>query len=321
MREEPQSQPHLEKSASINLDELATKVATATVTAIAPFLARAADQQPSASAPSRDPSTSTAQPLPEHQLPLSGNTLLDTPGVASHNLPQVPIVNTKMKRDILAGKNVNMASLLSPHISDQAGRELVVGEVSIALKSQDQRLQRNLSIQEFIQAFNIYKSVMCEIYPNRRQELDTYLTTIITMTSQFPGPGFYEYHKQFAARASQFLEQGVKVDWAIRDEYLFVTIFTGKRAQQCAVCGGGSHSSGFCPMHTTELNARQKEMKPTHGADIRGRRVLHMNGKQICNNYNGQRGCTSPLCQRLHVCLECKKPHPVKQCHASSPLK
>jgi hypothetical protein len=296
----------------MNVTSLATKVAEATVKALAPFLLRSsADQQPSpvsSSVPNSTPSTESTRL--DNQQPLAGNSILDTPGVASHNLPQVPIVNAKMRKDILTGKYINLAALLSPNLSDQCGRELVLGEVSVALKSPDHRLNKNLTIQEFIQAFTIYRSVMCDVFPARRQELDTYMTTVINMHSQFPGYGFYEYHRQFTARAAQFLEQGIKVDWSIRDEFLFVTIFTGKRAQHCEICGNVGHSTSFCPVQSNT----QSPARSSQAADTRGRKVVRFDGKQICNNYNGAVGCRNLPCSRLHLCLKCKKPHPIHQC-------
>ena len=66
---------------------------------------------------------------------------------------------------------------------------------------------------------------MCEVYPNRREELDAYLRDIVEMSSCF-GIGFYDYHRAFSAKAASFLlYHQVKVDWSHRDTKLFTTIF------------------------------------------------------------------------------------------------
>ena len=61
----------------------------------------------------------------------------------------------------------------------------------------DPRLNKTLSLSEFIQAFGTYKSVMSEAYPERRIELDLYERDTVDMANRYPGTGFYEYHKQF----------------------------------------------------------------------------------------------------------------------------
>ena len=50
-------------------------------------------------------------------------------------------------------------------------------------KATDARLQRDLSLQEFIEAFNMFKNILCGI-EDRRVELDSYLQDIIDMTLQ-----------------------------------------------------------------------------------------------------------------------------------------
>lgn len=239
--------------------------------------------------------------------------VLNTKGVASNSLPQVPIVSTNMRKDIVAGRHVNLAALLCPNAPEATCRELVLGESTIALKStRDNRLNRDLNIQEFIQAFTIFKQIMCQVYPSRLPELDIYLNNIISMSAQFPGPLFYEYHKQFSARAAQFLhESGIKLDWAIRDEHLFVTIFTGQRTNSCTRCQSASQAAEFCPR--AKVNDQRHERGS--GEDIQGRRVVHHAGKQICNNFNTH-GCKQRTnCARLHICLTCKKQHPQAQCY------
>ncbi len=61
----------------------------------------------------------------------------------------------------------------------------------------DPRLNTVLSISQFIQAFGIYKNIMCKAHPQRRPELDAYERDILEMSSRFGGVGFYEYHKTF----------------------------------------------------------------------------------------------------------------------------
>ena len=68
-----------------------------------------------------------------------------------------------------------------------------------------------------MQAFVIYKNVMCEAYPSRLKELDLYERDIVDMGTSYGGKGFYEYHKQFSSKAAAYLKYyNTKVDWSLR---------------------------------------------------------------------------------------------------------
>ena len=43
------------------------------------------------------------------------------------------------------------------------------------LKECDPRLSKTLTLAEFNVAFGVYRDIICEVYPSRRAELDTYL--------------------------------------------------------------------------------------------------------------------------------------------------
>ena len=40
--------------------------------------------------------------------------------------------------------------------------------------------------------------------------------------------------------------------------------------------------------------------------DVLGRSRVMVKGKEICNNFIGERGCIRPYCAFLHVCKRCK---------------
>ena len=169
------------------------------------------------------------------------NQLGESAGVALDSLPTIDIVSPQLRADILAGKDINLAALLIPGYRgsehEACSRHLVVGDETVPLKPlTDSRMDRSLTIQQFIQAFTIFKNIMCEVYPNRQLELDTYLRGIIEMSSQFTGFTFYEYHKQFSARAAAWWARGVRVDWSKRDMKLYCSLFAGQRANACAIC-------------------------------------------------------------------------------------
>jgi hypothetical protein len=53
-------------------------------------------------------------------------------------------------------------------------------------KDNDDRLKRNLTLDEFITAFGGYKEIMCSAFPNRAEELDAYLAYIIETARVWP---------------------------------------------------------------------------------------------------------------------------------------
>jgi hypothetical protein len=89
-------------------------------------------------------------------------------GVASDNLPHIDIIAPSVRRDIIAGKDINLAALLVPGYKGdiQSERHLVQGGEIIPLKPlTDDRFNRSLTLQECILGFDIYKNVMCEVFP------------------------------------------------------------------------------------------------------------------------------------------------------------
>ena len=189
---------------------------------------------------------SAPQPAPGNY----GNLLNSSNGVASDSVAQVELVTPQVRRDILSGKDINMATLLIPdynHASQE--RHIIIGNDIVPLKPlTDQRTIKPLTIQEFVKAFMAYKNIMCEIFPNRRQELDAYLKAIIDMAHRYPGVAFYEYHKAFSSRcASLLLNYNVKVDWAKVDTSIYCAVFAGQKASTCQLCNSTLHQSNFCP--------------------------------------------------------------------------
>ena len=84
-------------------------------------------------------------------------------------------------------------------------------EVNVTGKP-DIRLNRRLSIQEFIRAFGKYKRVMTSVFDDRCTERDDYEDDIIDIHNYF-GEEFYDYHKAFSAKSAVLLRtKKVNVD-------------------------------------------------------------------------------------------------------------
>ena len=80
---------------------------------------------------------------------------------------------------------------------------------------------------------------------DRRKELDAYEAIVVGIASRIEGTAFYEYHKAFATRsAALILQHNVKLDWGVRDNGLFCTLFVGQTAKVCSLCGSFQPHAG-----------------------------------------------------------------------------
>ncbi|CAG2186509.1 unnamed protein product [Mytilus edulis] len=126
-----------------------------------------------------------------------------TAKVSSGMFPHVQAVAPNVRKQILEGKYINLATLLNNQENVQDYKTVDESDGSVLLiKHRDPRLQRNLSIQEFLEAFNIYKNIICE-KQDRRIEFDMYIQDVIDISARYKGPVFYEYHKAFANKKVQ----------------------------------------------------------------------------------------------------------------------
>ncbi len=114
------------------------------------------------------------------------------------------------------------------------------------------------------------------------------------MHSRFGGFSFYEYHKAFSAKAAQYLTiYNIKVDWSIRDNDLFCSVFAGHKAQACSICNSLTHATMFCGQVEKSTPNPNFQSKPMH------------NGVEICLKWN-QGTCVRKPCPYVHRCTHCK---------------
>lgn len=234
-------------------------------------------------------------------------------GYAAENLPYVETISPQLKKNILSGMDINLSTLLIPYYNGSGfTTESIDGD---SKTKPDLRTAKNLNIGEFIQAFGIYKNIMCSAYPLRRQELDLYERDIIDMASRYPGQCFYEYHKRFSAEAAAHLRyNNTAIDWSIRNNTLFCNIFANVRPNSCALCGSTFHISGFCNKNI-HVQARPRNTgNRMEEIDTYGRDRVNFQGREICNNFNGFKGCVAFRCRNLHICLVCKGDHAKLKC-------
>ena len=245
-------------------------------------------------------------------------------GVAADELPHIDVVTDSVKRNIITGKYVNLACLLIPDFeAPKASTDDMNGLEFLRRDRKDHRLDRALNITQFYKAFGIYKRIMCEAYPLRRNELDLYEADIGVIFEHY-GNIFYQYHVQFSKQAAAYLEKGIKVDWSKCHKDLFQLLVGGVKTKSCDHCGQADHQSPFCPTQINQsfpsgIKNFSDGVKREPSQDRHGRlRVMHK-GKEICNNFNSVKGCLSAACSFLHICKKCKKTgHGENSCETQS---
>lgn len=227
-------------------------------------------------------------------------------GTNPEDLPQMDLISPSLRKNIVEGKDVNLASLLIPYFEVRPSEK--------EKEKDDYRLKRNLTISEFLTSFGKYKRVMSHAFPNRREELDMYEANIIDIFNVY-GDRFYEYHKLFSLKSASALAiHKIKVDWSARDRDLIQLI--ASRARTCSICSEVSHDTKFCP------SFQKSEVTPFNNTDRHGRKRTSFNGQEICNNFNSSRRCNRSNCPYQHVCTLCKgKDHSAVTCTQSNKTK
>ena len=94
----------------------------------------------------------------------AGNISKSTFGYAAESLPFVETISPQMRKNIIEGKDVNLCALLIPYYSGPMTNDERIDTYYCSNRKPDPRLNKTLSLSEFIQAFGTYKSVMSEAY-------------------------------------------------------------------------------------------------------------------------------------------------------------
>lgn len=230
-------------------------------------------------------------------------------------IPPAAAVSPHLRAQILAGNDINLVKILLCS-TDSSGRRLVdCGDVAVILKECDPRLSKNVTMAEFNVAFGVFRDVICEVYPDRRTELDTYLAIISDLAMSYGGTLFYEYHKSFSAKAALYIQKfNQRLDWSVMDLNLISRHFTGHQALSCAVCGSFSHTASLCPK--TVIQHGQPSQVSQKMAD---KIITKVNPKSkpwqppLCINFN-ENVCRFANCKFIHACSYCGDSHPRSVC-------
>ena len=240
---------------------------------------------------------------------LSGNEILPSNsstsssyGIHPEQLKNVDYVSESVRDKIISGKYVNLATLLIPEFEQTEKKD----------KYRDARLNRSLSVDEFIVAFSKYKRIHCSRHPWRREELDEYMENVVEIARVY-GRKFYEYHKFFSQKCAVALEQGKKVSWAEKDKNLLQMIIGGTLCNSCNICKEVSHTTQFCPQNANQLVSQPKYQNALASSGSTDS-LKTTQRRPICHFFNSQ-GCKKDKCYYLHACKSCGSvAHGMRQC-------
>ena len=277
-----------------------------------PSIPAAAPAPPSASssaaAPGVFPSTSAGGGGSAVTPVFSLETAVPAPATGGPFVSPAAAVAPSLRSAILQGKDVNLVKILIG-ASESFSRLVDTDDVAVLVKANDARLSRSLSMSDFCIAFGVYRDVMCEVYPGRRVELDTYLSIIADLEKMYGTPAFYEYHKAFSAKAALYIAKfNQRLDWSVLDLQLISRLFTGRPARSCAACGDTGHSTGLCPSKARPASLRGSASSSSPPVEVNPRRR-----SPICFNFNSST-CSYIKCRFLHVCSHCGDAHPAMAC-------
>ena len=66
---------------------------------------------------------------------------------------------------------------------------------------------------------------------------------------------------------------------------------------------------------SNDLYREASDIRFNKDVDIHGRTRHLVEGNEICNNFNGDKGCFRANCLRAHICLNCHKAHSQINCY------
>ncbi|KAI3368526.1 hypothetical protein L3Q82_025538 [Scortum barcoo] len=153
-------------------------------------------------------------------------------------------ISPTLRQKILVGNYIDLALLIQPsaHTITSFGEPPTP---QVAAQPKPPSHSRVLTPLEF--AFSLYRDTICSVFPNRRAELDDYLSIILDLALRFGSTGFYTYRTLFASQATGRLQQfNQSMDWGSLDSELYCRMFAASSSLACNLCGAPSHPATKC---------------------------------------------------------------------------
>ena len=169
-------------------------------------------------------------------------------------------------------------------------------------------------ILRWAQCFGALVSVLSTRYPDKVPEFMAYQATIIKCSREFEGLGWLQYDRAYRRQVAMTKE----VNWSKVNTTLYNLCLAGKarRIHLCKWCLSDSHQSELCPEVARPHLIGVGQGFPYHQHSNAGR--SQRGTVEICRLYNGREGnrCKFNPCKFAHLCMVCKRMHPVSACKA-----
>ncbi|VDI62308.1 Hypothetical predicted protein [Mytilus galloprovincialis] len=169
-------------------------------------------------------------------------------GFPASSFTAVDMVSPELWNNIITGKDVNLNILLIPNYEHSTMKKN---------KESDVRLQRNLSMDEFVIAFGRYKRIKAKC-------------------------------------AVMLIQHNIKIDWSKGDSDLGNMVCAGSKINTCRKCHSTTHSTVMCSVQQQNFQPQRNSNSSRNTPDSLGRDVIFVDGLPVCNNFNGFKGCTKP---------------------------
>ena len=251
----------------------------------------------------------TYRPLPS-PLDLSHIAIIPpescgSPNPTNHQLPPSPIqspaasigaaippVPPQLVERIESGSFVEMAELIPSRLSfDEAEKS-------------KPKYRPITNVNEWLQAFAVYVSVVAKKQPHRIPDLMGYQILIIEASNEYRNNGWLAYDRRFRQQVAFHPHR----KWSEIDSTFWTLAFTGQaNANRCRHCFSLFHPSQQCEFAP---NPTSLQVEPPYKAGPAHRRL-------ICHrwNYQPSQSCSYPYCRFKHVCYICADNPAAKDIH------
>ena len=245
------------------------------------------------------------------------------------NHPSLPPVPPRIRDRIVRGEFVDFASLL-PKAMFSGGSEPETHRsltVQLASSGDDILIQpvsnskKITSFPSWMEAWNIYLSIVIDHTPARAAEFIVYQCIITSASIQYPTAAWLNYDVQFRTLAAS----EPALHWDVRHTDLWPQFMTCAKPTQlarwpCKHCGATNHYPDNCPFrpnYSPPITGGQRAI--TRGQYNPGSYMApHPNPTQppkpiTCRDFN-HNTCRHPGCKFAHCCEHCGANHAVKDC-------
>ena len=165
---------------------------------------------------------------------------LQQPFIVGPGFSPVPY---KLVSQIISGKFIDLAELLSDNLRDNETEPQLLFDGRLVLTSTSKRPKRSIDdITAWSEAFSIYSFILASHYPSRWRDLTLYKLLILRTNRQFQGNAWLAYDRAFREHAAA----ARLTDWSSIDVQLFNFHAAGSSVRRSFTEPNGSSSAVVC---------------------------------------------------------------------------